>query len=100
LTPTIAEPVPRLGVLDTTNVESMYRAASSYSAMTSFANVTGQPAISVPGWFDADALPIGVQLVGPFGREDLLIRLAAQIEEARPWSTAPVWPPSSGAVSD
>jgi len=47
---------------------------------------TGQPAISLPLHWNATGLPIGVQLVGPAWREDLLIRVASQLESARPWS--------------
>jgi amidase len=45
----------------------------------------GQPAISLPLHWNADGLPIGVQLVAAFGREDLLIRIASQLEAAAPW---------------
>jgi amidase len=48
-------------------------------------NATGQPAISLPLGRDENRLPIGVQLVAPYGREDLLFRVAARLEEARPW---------------
>ncbi|HKA04788.1 MAG TPA: amidase [Acidimicrobiales bacterium] len=47
---------------------------------------TGQPAISLPLHWNADGLPIGVQLVAPAWREDLLIRVASQLEAARPWA--------------
>jgi amidase len=47
-------------------------------------NETGMPAISLPAGFDADGLPIGIQLHGSFAREDLLLRLAAQLERAQP----------------
>ena len=50
-------------------------------------NVTGQPAISLPLYWSTDGLPIGVQLGAAYGREDLLIRIAAQLEGARPWSS-------------
>jgi amidase len=95
VTPTIARPVPPLGLLDTTDVKAMTRTAASFSALTSPFNVTGQPAISLPLGQDSCGLPVGVQLVAAFGREDLLLRVAAQLEEARAWSARPVWPPAS-----
>ena len=49
-------------------------------------NFTGQPAISLPLHENADGLPIGVQLVAELGREDLLLRVASQVEEAAPWA--------------
>ena len=49
-------------------------------------NVTGQPAMSLPLHLTPAGLPIGVQLVGPFGREDLLLEVAAQVEQAAPWA--------------
>jgi amidase len=48
-------------------------------------NVTGQPAISLPLYWNAAGLPIGTQLVAALGGEDLLIRVAAQLEQAQPW---------------
>jgi amidase len=95
LTPTLARPVPPLGLLDTTDLTSIATHAAAYSAMASPFNVTGQPAISLPMGHDSEGLPVGVQLVAPFGREDLLVQVASQLEEARPWRTAPVWPPGS-----
>jgi len=62
-------------------------------AFTALFNVTGNPAISLPlHWTDA-GLPIGVQLVAPYGREDVLIQIAAQLERAQPWAdrTPPVY---------
>jgi amidase len=49
-------------------------------------NITGQPAISLPLHWNRGGLPIGVQLVAAYGREDVLLRLAAQLERALPWS--------------
>ena len=49
-------------------------------------NATGQPAISLPLGQTAAGLPVGVQLVAGMGRDDLLIRLAAQFEQAMPWA--------------
>jgi len=60
--------------------------------MTSPFNVTGQPALSLPLAHDDDGMPIGVQLVAAFGREDVLLRVGAQLERAQPWSIRPMWP--------
>jgi amidase len=48
-------------------------------------NVTGQPAINVPLYWNRDHLPVGTQFVGSFGDEATLLRLAAQLEKAQPW---------------
>jgi amidase len=61
--------------------------ASQYALFTLPFNITGQPAISLPMHWNADGLPIGTQLVAPYGREDILLRVAAQLETARPWAT-------------
>ena len=57
-----------------------------FSIFTSPFNVTGQPAISLPLHRNDTGLPIGVQLVAATGREDVLVRIAAQLEEASPWA--------------
>jgi len=53
---------------------------------TQLANITGRPAISLPLHQTVDGLPLGVQFVAPLAGEALLIRLAAQLERAVPWS--------------
>ena len=59
--------------------------AVRFSAFTRLWNVTGQPAISLPLHATADGVPVGVQLVGPPGRDDLLLALAAQLEHTVGW---------------
>lgn len=88
LTPTMAEVAPKLGEIDDTltdnPLDAFHRSFPS-AAFTALFNITGQPAISLPLHWTADGVPVGVQLVAPFGREDLLIRVAAQLERAQPW---------------
>lgn len=92
LSPTMPVLPPPLGLLDTTSVEAMATHAYRHIAMTNTFNMTGQPAVSLPLGFSADGLPIGVQLVSSFGREDQLFAVGAQLETAMPWSTEPCWP--------
>jgi len=89
LTPTISEPPPRLGELvpTPTNALSVGMRASQIACWTLPFNLTGQPAISLPLHWNGDGLPIGVQLVAAYGREDLLLRVAATLEAAIPWSS-------------
>ena len=49
------------------------------------ANLTGNPAMSLPLWWNGGGLPIGVHFLGRFGDDATLFRLAAQLERARPW---------------
>jgi amidase len=87
LTPTLGEPPVELGVLADTE-EPMRGLARTgvFAAFTPTANQTGQPAISLPLHWNAQGLPIGVQLVAKYGREDLLLRIGSQLEAALPWS--------------
>jgi amidase len=62
------------------------RRAWPTAAFSGIFNATGQPAISLPLYWTDDGLPVGVQLVAALGREDLLIRVAAALERARPWA--------------
>jgi Asp-tRNA(Asn)/Glu-tRNA(Gln) amidotransferase A subunit family amidase len=88
LTPTLAEPPVKLGVLDMMSpdtrayTERLWR----YTPFTYPFNVTGQPAMSVPLAWNGAGLPIGVHFVGRYGDEAGLYRLAGQLEQARPWA--------------
>jgi amidase len=88
LTPTLGEPPLPLGTLDPQpdNPLHGYVRAGEFVPFTVQFNVSGQPAISLPLYWNADGLPIGSQLVAPYGREDLLLRVAAQLEQARQWA--------------
>jgi amidase len=87
VTPTLAEPPPVLGDLGTPGGDPQKRWNRTIEVMP-FAqsqNATGQPAISLPLHWTADGLPVGVHFVPDANREDLLIRLASQLEQAQPW---------------
>ncbi len=62
------------------------RRAAEFVPFTPAFNTSGQPAINLPLRWSAEGLPIGVQLVAGYGREDVLIRVASQLEEAAPWA--------------
>ncbi len=84
LTPTLSEPPVRIGELGATPDDPMagMKRASSFVSFTPPFNTSGQPAISLPLHVDDDGLPIGVQLVAAYAREDVLVRVAAQLEAA------------------
>ena len=88
LTPTMPAPPFPLGELapDVTPPAEIAEGVARTAAFTAPFNITGQPAISLPLHWNADGLPIGVQLVAAPNREDRLIRLAAQLERAAPWA--------------
>lgn len=88
LTPVTSQAPPPIGTFDSTpdNPLAGFYKASDYVPFTPIANVTGQPAMSVPLTWNAEGLPIGSHFIGRFGDEGTLFRLAAQLEQARPWA--------------
>src|SRR5262249_29214469 len=88
VTPTLGEPPPAIGTLVPPRNDPMGGMAKTLGLIpfTPPFNITGQPAMSLPLHWNAEGLPIGVQLVADAGREDVLIRVAAQLEQARPWT--------------
>jgi len=87
VTPMMARVPPELGVMAAER--PMEEVVGTFGAMTGFAmpfDASGQPAMSVPMGV-ADGLPIGVQLVAAYGREDVLFRVASALEEATGWTS-------------
>lgn len=88
LTPTLAEPPVPLGTFDSPEDDPLkgFRRAGEFVPFTGICNMTGQPAMSVPLYWNSEGLPIGSHFIGRFGDEATLFRLAAQLEQARPWA--------------
>lgn len=86
LTPTLAMPPVPIGWQETPGgaTEQLLRNAA-FTPFTAIVNLTGQPAMSLPLHWTDEGLPVGVQAIGPPAGEALLLRLGAQVEEARPW---------------
>jgi Asp-tRNA(Asn)/Glu-tRNA(Gln) amidotransferase A subunit family amidase len=93
LTPTLGQPSLKLGVIDTSgqdierHISLLFETIAPHTALF---NQTGGAAMSVPLHRTQDGLPVGVHFAGRLGDEPLLVRLAAQLEEAQPWIDA--WP--------
>ena len=87
LTPTLRIPPSEFGTFESTKTEprKIIDIANSFNPFTRIQNLTGQPAMSVPLFWNEDKVPIGVHFAGRFGDEATLFRLAAQLEQARPW---------------
>jgi len=88
LTTTLGAPPIRLGTVDLAERDPLIALAPilDYVPFTPLQNATGQPAISLPLHWTADGLPVGVMFTGRIGDDATLLRLAAQLEQARPWA--------------
>lgn len=94
VTPTLAQlPAPVGSLRNDADPAADFRAQGAFTPWTSMWNVTGSPAISLPLHWTADGLPVGVMLAAKPTREDLLLAVSAQLEEAAPWRhrTPPCW---------
>lgn len=88
LTPVATQPPPRIGAYAATPEDPIapLRGTVPYIAFTAPFNVTGQPAASLPLWWNDAGLPIGVQLVARMGEDARLLAVSAELERARPWA--------------
>jgi amidase/6-aminohexanoate-cyclic-dimer hydrolase len=94
LNPTLAKPPVNLGVLSLSpeNMQLFVKEVTEFSPFTALYNATGQPSASVPLHWTPDGLPVGVMFSTRFGDETTLLRLAAQLEKAKPWARrTPNW---------
>ena len=88
LTPTLPVAPPALGHLSPQlDPQELGERSGAFLPFVFQHNVSGQPAISLPAGHDDEGLPIGVQLVAAYGREDLLLGVAAQLEAALDWAS-------------
>ncbi len=87
LTPTLATPPTPIGHFDirSSDVDRWIAQLEAYLPFTYLFNITGQPAMSVPLWWNTQGVPIGCQFAARYGDEKTLFRLAGQLERAQPW---------------
>ena len=93
LSPALTSPPIPLGTLsmDEPDFRAFRHHAGEVTAFLAVVNASGQPAASLPLWRH-QGLPIGLQLIAPFGRDDAILRLAARLEETDAWKSAALWP--------
>ncbi len=93
LHPTLARPPVPVGYFHDQEPAENFERQKHFTPFCAAYNISGQPAVNVPLHWNAEGLPIGVMLAGRLGGEGTLISLAAQLEEARPWTDRkpPVW---------
>ncbi|MCU1584606.1 MAG: amidase [Microbacteriaceae bacterium] len=85
LTPALALTPRPVGWYDSDDAERNFEQQVQYTPFTSFANVTGLPAITLPVYQTADGIPMGVQLIGRPGGEHVLLAIGAQLERRLQW---------------
>jgi amidase len=98
ITPTVPVPPPRIGAFSGLPPAEAFTAAAHLGAFTAAFNVTGQPAASVPLGLTREGLPMGLQIAGRLNREDDVLALSRQLEEAAPWRGRQA-PLAGGAVA-
>jgi Asp-tRNA(Asn)/Glu-tRNA(Gln) amidotransferase A subunit family amidase len=86
LTPTLADETPRIGYLAPTDYRQIIERLIDWVSFTPLQNVTGEPAISLPLVQSAGGMPVGMMFSADMGQEALLLELAYELEEARPWA--------------
>ena len=93
LSPTLASPPVPIGYFDEVDPAENFERQKRFTPYTALYNISGQPAVNLPLYWNSDGLPIGVMLAGRLGDEATLIALSAQIEAARPWRDRhpPIW---------
>ncbi|MGH2915011.1 MAG: amidase [Solirubrobacteraceae bacterium] len=88
LTPALATRPPAIGEIHGLGPDpwASYRRSGSFTPYTAIVNVMGLPAISLPLYQGEDGLPVGIQLIGPPAREELVLALALALERSLPWA--------------
>jgi amidase len=87
LTPTLPKPPQRIGTFSmmTDDPDAYGREVGYFTSFTALVNVAGNPAVTLPLHWTPNGLPVGVQLIGRYADEATLLRVSAQLEQARPW---------------
>ena len=93
LSPTLASPPVPVGYFDEVDPAENFERQKRFTPYTALYNISGQPAVNLPLFWNSGGLPIGVMLAGRIGDEATLISLSAQVEAARPWRDRhpPIW---------
>jgi amidase len=85
LSPTLASPPVLVGYFDEVEPAENFERQKRFTPYTALYNISGQPSVNLPLYWNAEGLPIGVMLAASIGGEATLISLSAQVEAARPW---------------